>query len=58
MVGQQRVRDQEKESLSVQDKGNTTRTKDVNITKNGQIIKTINVMWKSRYFNGRNKLIF
>ena len=28
MVGQQRVRDQEKDSLSVQDKRNTTRTKD------------------------------
>ena len=30
----------------------------VNITKNGQIIKTINVKRKSRYFNSRNRLIF
>ena len=30
----------------------------VNITKNGQTIKTINVRKKSRYFNGKNRLIF
>ena len=30
----------------------------VNIKKNGQIIKTINVRRKSRYFSGRNRLIF
>ena len=32
--------------------------KTVNITKNGQIIKTINVKRKSRYINGKNRLIF
>ena len=32
--------------------------KSVKITKNGQIVKTINVRRKSRYFNGRNRLIF
>ena len=31
--------------------------KSANITKNRQIVKTINVRRKSRYFNGRNKLI-
>ena len=31
--------------------------KTVNITKNEQIIKTINVKQKSRYFNDRNRLI-
>ena len=30
----------------------------VNITKDGQIIKTINVRRKSRYFTGKNRLIF
>ena len=30
----------------------------VNIKKNGQVIKTINVRRKSRYFSGRNGLIF
>ena len=32
--------------------------KTVEIRKNGQIIKTINVRRKSRYFSGRNRLIF
>ena len=32
--------------------------KTVNITKNGQKIKTINVKKKSRYINGKNRLIF
>ena len=32
--------------------------KTVNITKGGQIIKTINVRIKSKYFNSRNRLIF
>ena len=32
--------------------------KTVEIRKNGQIIKTINVRKKSRYFSGRNRLIF
>ena len=32
--------------------------KSPNIKKNEQIIKTINVRRKSRYFSGRNKLIF
>ena len=30
----------------------------VHITKNGQIVKTINVRRKSKYFNGKNRLIF
>ena len=30
----------------------------VNITKNGQTIKTINVRKKSRYFNGKNIVFF
>ena len=30
----------------------------VNITKNGQIVKTINVRRKSKYFNRKNRLIF
>ena len=30
----------------------------VNITKNGQVIKTINVRGKSKYFTGRNRLMF
>ena len=30
----------------------------VNITKNGQIVKTINVRRKSKYFNGKHRLIF
>ena len=30
----------------------------VNITKNGQIAKTINVREKCKYFNGKNRLIF
>ena len=30
----------------------------VNITKNGQIVKTNNVRRKSKYFNGKNRLIF
>ena len=32
--------------------------KTVNITKNGQVIKTINVRGKSKYFTGRNRLMF
>ena len=32
--------------------------KTVNITKNKKIIKTLNVKWKSKYFNGRKRLIF
>ena len=32
--------------------------KTVNITKGGQIMKTINVRIKSKYFNSRNRLIF
>ena len=32
--------------------------KTVNIKKNGQIVKTMNVRRKSRYFSGRNRLIF
>ena len=32
--------------------------KTVNITKDGQIIKAINVRIKSKYFNSRNRLIF
>ena len=32
--------------------------KTVNIKKNGEIIKTINVKHKSKYFTGRNRLIF
>ena len=32
--------------------------KTVTIKKNGPIIKTINVRRKSRYFSGRNRLIF
>ena len=32
--------------------------KTINIKKNGQIIKAINVRRKSRYFSGRNRLIF
>ena len=32
--------------------------KTVNITKNGQIVKTINVRRKSKYFSGKNRLIF
>ena len=32
--------------------------KTVYITKSGQVIKTINVRRKSKYFTGRNKLIF
>ena len=30
----------------------------VNITKNRQLIKTINVRRKSKYFTGKNRLIF
>ena len=30
----------------------------IDIKKNGQIIKTINVRRKSRYFSGKNRLIF
>ena len=30
----------------------------VNITKDGQIVKSINVRRKSRYFTGKNRLIF
>ena len=30
----------------------------VNITKNRQIAKTINVREKCKYFNGKNRLIF
>ena len=32
--------------------------KTVDITKNGQVLKTINVRRKSKYFSGRNRLIF
>ena len=32
--------------------------KTVNITKNGQVIKTINVGRKYKYFTGRNRLMF
>ena len=32
--------------------------KTITIKKNGQVIKTIDVRRKSRYFSGRNKLIF
>ena len=32
--------------------------KTVNITKNRQVIKAINVKRKSRYFNGKNRLTF
>ena len=32
--------------------------KTVNITKNGQVIKTFNVRRKSKYFTGRNRLMF
>ena len=31
--------------------------KTVNMTKTGQILKTINVGRKSKYFNGKNRLI-
>ena len=31
--------------------------KTVNITKDGQVIKTINVRGKSKYFSGKNRLI-
>ena len=45
-------------NLPVQNKTNPTIANVVNITKNGQIVKTINVRRKSRYFNGKNRLIF
>ena len=32
--------------------------KRVNITKNGQVVKTINVKRKSKYFSGKNRLAF
>ena len=32
--------------------------KTVNIPKNGQIVKTINVRRKSKHLNGRNALLF
>ena len=32
--------------------------KNVNIKKSRQVIKTINVRRKSRYFSGRNRLVF
>ena len=32
--------------------------KTVNITKNGQTLKPINIRRKSKYFNGINRLIF
>ena len=35
-----------------------TQQRTINITKNGQIIKAISVRRKSRYFNGRSRLIF
>ena len=35
-----------------------TAQKTVNITKNAQVVKTINVRRKSKYFRGKNKLIF
>ena len=31
--------------------------KTVNITKDGQVIKTVNVRGKSKYFSGKNRLI-
>ena len=34
------------------------KQKTVNIDKDGQIAKTINVRVKSNYFNGNNRLIF
>ena len=46
-----------KEHLSFQNKTNPSRTKD-NVTKHGQILKTINVRRKSKYFNGKHRLIF
>ena len=48
---------QKKNSLPVQNKTSPTRAR-LNITKNRQILKTINVRRKSKYFNGRNRLIF
>ena len=32
--------------------------KTVNITKNGEIVKTINIRKKSEYFNEKNRLVF
>ena len=32
--------------------------KTVNIKKNGQIVKTINVRRKSKYFSGRSAMVF
>ena len=32
--------------------------KTVNITKNGQVLKTINVRRKSKHFSGKNCLVF
>ena len=32
--------------------------KTVNITKNKQVVKTVNVRRKSKYFSGKNRLIF
>ena len=32
--------------------------KTVNITKNGQVLKTINVKKNSKYFSGKSRLIF
>ena len=32
--------------------------KTMNITKNGQTVKAINVRRKSKYFSGKNRLIF
>ena len=34
------------------------KKKTVNITKNGQVMKTINVRRKSKYFTGKNRLMF
>ena len=54
---QRRVRS-EKNNLSVQDKGNSTRTKSCKHHRRWTNKKTINVIRKSRYFNGRIRLIF
>ena len=45
-------------SYSFKIKQTLPEQKTVNIKKNGEIIKTINVKNKSKYFTGRNRLIF
>ena len=47
-----------KKILSVQNKTTPPEQKTVNIPKNGQIVKTINVRRKSKHLNGRNALLF